>query len=99
MKSTKNSEPVQLQKLLTETVTTKEKEQLWKRQLIEHDIRLQNAKLQVQELQFENKLADMRQQLTEMAEKSQRIEKEKHELEAKKDFQISELRKQVLFLE
>lgn len=67
--------------------------------MIEQDIRLQNAKLQVQELQFENKLADMRQLLSEMAEKNQKIESEKFELEKKKDFQISELRKQVLFLE
>lgn len=53
----------------------------------------------MQELQFENKLADMRQLLSEMAEKNQKIESEKFELEKKKDFQISELRKQVLFLE
>jgi serine phosphatase RsbU (regulator of sigma subunit) len=37
--------------------------------------------------------------LSEMAEKNQKIESEKFELEKKKDFQISELRKQVLFLE
>ena len=50
-------------------------------------------------MQYENKIADLRQLLQEMAEKNQKIEKEKTELERKKDFQISELRKQVLFLE
>lgn len=65
-----NSEPIQLQKLLDATHTTKAQEQLWKRQLIEHDIRLQNAKLQVQELQYENKIADMRQLLQELADKN-----------------------------
>ena len=38
----------------------------WKRQLIEHDIRLQNAKLQMIELQHENKLAEMRELLYDL---------------------------------
>lgn len=50
----------------------------WKRQLIEHDIRLQNAKLQMIELQHENKLAEMRELLHDLQDKNQQIELEKH---------------------
>lgn len=38
-------EPEKLQKLLTDNYTVKTQEQQWQRQLIEHDMRLQNAKL------------------------------------------------------
>lgn len=46
-------------------------EQDWKRQLIEHDIRLQNAKIQMIELQNENKLAEMRELLFDLQDKNQ----------------------------
>jgi len=36
----KNTESIQNIKFTSDTITTKTQEQLWKRQLIEHDIRL-----------------------------------------------------------
>ena len=47
-------------------LTAVRQESDWKRQLIEHDIRLQNAKLQMIELQHENKLAEMRELLYDL---------------------------------
>ena len=52
----------------------------WKRQLIEHDIRLQNAKLQMVELQHENKMSEMRELLFDLQDKNQQIELEKQQL-------------------
>ena len=46
----------------------------WKRQLIEQDIRLQNAKLQVIELRHENKTAELRQTIDELEAKNSIIE-------------------------
>lgn len=57
----------------------------WKRQLIEHDIRLQNAKLQMIELQHENKLVEMREMLYDLQDKNSQIELEKQQIMRMKD--------------
>ena len=67
----------------------------WKRQLIEHDIRLQNAKLQMVELQHENKMSEMRELLFDLQDKNQQIELEKQQLVRTKEKQIMELSSQV----
>ena len=71
----------------------------WKRQLIEHDIRLQTAKMQMIELQNENKLAEMRELLYDLQDRNQQIELEKKHLVKIKDKQIKELSIQVKHLE
>ena len=71
----------------------------WKRQLIEHDIRLQNAKLQMMELQHENKMSEMRELLFDLQDKNQQIELEKQQLVRTKEKQILDLSSQVKQLE